>query len=187
MTLRSVIATAVLGLSVLACSGESTTTAETQNDKLSSPWKELNLPVGDGEILVNSSEQLLIGWEQFDGGLSALDGSWKSTIESAGYKQVDNLSGDGINAYIFQKDSAMLGLATLEDEGVFGAYMEDLGKVKDSQIKKGGVRDTVRSKRGRGGGAGGAPPAKGNKAGGGAPGGSTGGKGGGGKGGKGGR
>ena len=172
MTLRTVLATTMLGLSILACSGEST---ETQNDLLVSPWKEMNLPAGGSTILTNTSDQLLVAWETYDGGLSALDSSWKSAVEANGYKQVENLSGNGVNAYIYTKDSAMFGLAPLEEDGVVGAYMEDLGKVKDSVVRKGGVRDTVKSRRGGGGTRGGGAAAPGGaRGGGGAPGGGAG-------------
>ena len=80
MKLRTVFAAVTLGITALACTGGEA--VDTQNDKLSSPWKEMNLPVGDGEILVNGSDVLLIGWETYDGGLSALDASWTSAVEA---------------------------------------------------------------------------------------------------------
>lgn len=160
MKLRTVFAAVTLGITALACTGGEA--VDTQNDKLSSPWKEMNLPVGDGEILVNGSDVLLIGWETYDGGLSALDASWTSAVEAAGYKQTENLTANGINAYLYNKGSSNIGLATLEEDGVVGAYMEDLGKVQDSDIKNGRVRDSYKNRRGGGGGGKkAAPPSRG--------------------------
>lgn len=156
MKLPTVIATAALGLSFLACSSGGSST-DTQNDRLLSPWKEMNLPVGDGEILIHSDEQLLVGYETYEGGLSSLDTTWKGAVEAAGYSMDEDVSAGGVNAYIMKKGSMVVGLATLEEDGLVGAYLEDLGKVKDSQIRGGKVRDTVRSRRGgkAGGGKGG--------------------------------
>ena len=178
MKLRTVFAAVTLGITALACTGGEA--VDTQNDKLSTPWKEMNLPVGSGEILVNGSDVLLIGWQNYSGGLSTLDASWTGAVEAAGYKQTENLSADGINAYIYNKGSSNIGLATLEEDDVLGAYMEDLGKVKDSDIKNGRVRDGYKSRRGGGGGGGGAKAGTPNR-GGGSPGKGGGGKGGGGK------
>jgi len=189
---------AFLGLGILACAGggdeEATDNAKTEEPKdeakdeakdvdakgakLNQPWKDLNLPVGNGEVLVDSAEMLLIGWES--GNITTVTQDFKAKIGDAGWAVEEELvsgSQGAINtAIIYKKDSVQVGLATGEEDGVIFVYMEDLGKVSsdDSAIRNPDRRDKiggdVRARRGGkagkgGGGGGGGKSGKGGKGG----------------------
>ncbi len=163
---------AFLGLSILACSGgsddegtksepeapqeEVKSDLDAKGAKLNQPWKEMNLPVGDGEVLVDTSSMLLIGWD--GGSITALTQDFKARIGDAGYKVSEELvsgsQGSVNTAIVYQKDKGYVGLLTGEEDGVTYVYMEDLGETvaDDSTIKdpdkRGGIARDARSRKG---------------------------------------
>lgn len=183
---------AFLGLGILACAGGSdeegttdgttdeakeetkeTTDVDAKGAKLNSPWKEMNLPVGDGEVLVDTSEMLLVGWE--GGSVTSMTQDFKARIIDAGWavdeELVSGSQGSVNTAIIYKKDSTQIGLATGEEDGIIFAYMEDLGKVSDDDSairnpdKRSGIGSDARSRRG-GGKSGGGKSGGGNSGGG---------------------
>ncbi len=163
---------AFLGLGILACSGGSDdegaqSEAEAPRDdaasaldakgaELNQPWKGMNLPVGEGEVLVDTASMLLVGWD--GGSITSLTKDFKARIGDAGYKVSEELvsgsQGSVNTAIIYQKDKGYVGLLTGEEDGVTYVYMEDLGEdvAEDSTIKdpdkRGGVARDARSRKG---------------------------------------
>jgi len=181
-----------LGIGILACGGGEEATENAVVDEkganLNSPWKDMNLPVGAGEVLVDSTSMLLVGWESGD--IDATTKDWNSAVSGAGWDKEEELisgsTGAIHTAIIYKKDSSHVGLATGIEDGIVFAYMEDLGKIADgdSNIKnpdrRGRINDDVRSRKrgakgggkggggdkaGKGGGGGGDKAGKGGKGG----------------------
>lgn len=175
----SAVALLSLGIGILACGGgdEGTTTTDQGGDEvtddgssddvaddsvelpetsLTDPWKSMNLPVGDGTVVVSDSSVLLVGYQD-DSTVKSLTNDYRSAIAADGWTQTEDYSTSEFTAILYEKDKQQIGFAAGVEEGITFAYMEDLGKVakEESAIaaaKKGTPRIGRARKYGRGSG-----------------------------------
>ena len=147
-----VLVLAAFGLSLLACMGKTSTTPPPPPDPaapatptapaapaapsastLPAEWAALSLPIGDGEVVVADDDKLLVAYDT--GSLTTLSDAWVAALNAQGYQQREDVSSPGVTALVFGKGGQLYGLATGQEEGSNFAYMEDLGRVKNSAIR----------------------------------------------------
>lgn len=172
MNPRTIGLAVVTLLSILACGGMGTTTEPTTStpatpatpapapvSPLVAPWSTLGLPVGNGEIVENTSQKLLITYTDYTGGGPQLTSDWQLALTKAGYVASETVdTGDAnISAIVYKTTTTALGLATGTDDGVPFAYMEDITAGGASVVRSGGRAGAGARRRARAGG--GAPPA----------------------------
>ena len=101
--------------------------------EMTEPWSGMDLPVGDGLVLISDDLSLLIAYP--DGDRSALTDAYSSAVSGGAWEEQENYSNQEFTAILYAEGDQLLGLAVGTEQEIPFVYMEDVDKSQDSVVK----------------------------------------------------
>lgn len=109
---------AALGAGSLACGGAGVSGTELSSVAvpLTEPWTALNLPVGDGTVILSDPTTVTVTYAAGD--VAALGARYAQAIRDAGWQETFKTDEMGMFTAQFTRDGATLSLAVIQAMGV---------------------------------------------------------------------